>query len=201
MAIPATAPDKQHAPYVVPCPNPTMLNAAIALARQLLTTVNTRIQAAAPIVPEDPRLPTDLHQAYVAIFKVDPGNASLGQVQQIKENFRLLTQAIAGIQTFCVNDKHPMGSGAGQLGHDAFATPGVATKPVVYFLPAFFRGKNPPNQARTVIHELAHARLSIGHAGGEFLKFDGCSESPLRSFGDAIKNAYSYDAFVDCLGG
>jgi hypothetical protein len=35
----------------------------------------------------------------------------------------------------------------------------------------------------------------IGHQGGEFLAFGDVAPS-LRSFGDAIANAYCYDAFV-----
>ena len=46
--------------------------------------------------------------------------------------------------------------------------------------------------------KLAHARLGVTHKGGRFLQF-GCAETPVKTFDEAIDNAYVYDAFAYCL--
>lgn len=190
--------ESEHAQYVIPCPNPGVVAEAVRAARLMLTQTNQRIGNVVN-VPEDPRMHTPVHAAFVDVFKVDPGMGSTGQVREVRQNFGLLAQAAARMETRCVSQADPMCGQAGQLGHNAFAEVGASSNPIAYLCPSFFNAQ-PATRARALVHELAHARLAIGHAGGEFLAYDRCS-SPLRSFRDAIRNAYSYDVFADCLAG
>jgi hypothetical protein len=151
-------------------------------------------------VPEDPRVGVhSLRQALAAAFKVQPGNSSMSQLFEIRQNFQLLADAAAHARAACVSAQHPMCGSAGELGHSAFADVGTESAPTLYICPSFFH-ETAPDQARTIVHELAHARLAVGHRGGEIVSFGSCPDLPLRSFSDAIANAYAYDAFADCMG-
>jgi hypothetical protein len=188
--------------FAIPCPNPQMVEAAIRTAKQMLVQTMQRLQAGPANIPEDDRLWTRLHRSYMDVFKVQTGLQSAAQIQEIKGNFGYLAQAANSIKTLCVSDAHPfVSSQRGQLGHEAFAYPGNSSTPTIYFAPAFFR-LQARSQARDVVHELAHARLGVKHSGGEFLSFvtnDPCEASPLKTFDEAIDNAYVYDRFADCV--
>ncbi len=184
--------------FVISCSNQTVVDAAIRAARQMIEQTARRLQM--PVnVPEDPRVGNySLRRALTDVFKVQSGNTSIRQVFEIKNNFGLLAQAVTRAKALCVSAAHPMCGKSGQLGHTAFAEIGADSSPIVYLCPAFFRAA-PKEQARTIVHELAHARLGVGHRGGEVLDFDQCPDLSLRSFDDAINNAYAYDAFADCV--
>ncbi len=182
--------------FVIPCSNPNTIKTAIREAQRMLDQTQTRLRSALVSVPEDDRQWTALQKACVEIFKVQPGLQSMAQVTEIKLRFGFLAQAATRINPVCVTDAHPMAAHGNEMGHTAFASIGNDSAPTIYFLPAFFRSA-PPIQARTVVHELAHARVGAAH-GAEFLSFELCSGSPLKTFDEAINNAYSYDLFADC---
>jgi hypothetical protein len=187
--------------YLIPCSNRPVIDTAIRNANQMLAQTRQRLQAGPANIPEDTRLWTRLHQSYVDIFKVQTGLQSMAQIQQIKGNFEFLAQAVTRIKPLCVSDAHPFINSKGQMGHEAFAEVGTDSSPTIYFGSPFFRN-TPRYQARTVVHELAHGRLGVGHAGGEFLSFvtdDACEPTPLKTFEEAISNAYVYDRFADCV--
>jgi hypothetical protein len=186
--------------YLIPCPNRIVIDAAIRDATQMLARAKQRLQAGPPTIPEDTRLWTPLHQAYVDIFKVRPGVQSMAQIQNIKDNFGYLAQAATRITPLCVSDAHPfISTTQGKMGHEAFSEVGNDSSPTIYFGSPFFRCTR-RQQAKTVVHELAHGRLGVGHTGGEFLSFsdDACETTPLRTFDEAISNAYAYDRFAEC---
>ena len=187
-----------HSNFVIPCSDQPAVETAIRQARRMIEQTAQRLQA--PVnVPEDPRLGSySLRQALTDVFKVQPGNSSMGQVFEIKTNFGLLAQAVKRAKALCVSAAHPMCSQSGDLGHSAFAEAGADNTPTFYLCPAFFRA-TPRDQARTIVHELAHARLGVLHRGGQLVNFEPCPNLSLRSFDDAIDNAYAYDAFADCV--
>ena len=187
-----------HANFVISCTNQAAVITAMRVAKSMIEQTRQRLQAVVN-VPEDPRLGNPrLRQALIDVFKVTPGNSSIEQVHAIKTNFGLLAQAMARSRPLCVSGAHPMCGQSGQLGHSAFAEIGANSSPTFYLCPAFFHSSS-AEQARTVVHELAHARLGIGHRGGEIVSFERCPNLSLRSFDDAISNAYAYDAFADCV--
>jgi len=183
-----------HEQYVIPCPYPAVVTHATHKAQQLLAQSQGLLRQAHSI-PEDPRLQRRVHQLLMDVFKIEPGWRSPSQVFEVQERFNYLAQAAPKARVFCVSDKHPMNGDAGKLGHSAFAEIGTHSAPMVYLCPAFFLSST--HQASTIVHELAHGRLGVGHRGGEFLSF-GCTGSPLKSYEDAIENAYSYDLFAEC---
>jgi hypothetical protein len=185
--------------FVVPCQNKPAVDAAVRNAQRMLAETQKRLQQAPMTLPEDPRLWTPAHQPFADIFHVEPGMSSMAQIAQIKENFSLLAQAAAKMTAVCVSAAHPMCGKAGQMGHNAFAVVEANKAPTVYLCPSFFNSPAAA-QAKTLIHELAHARLAVEHAGGRYLQFEPCGKSPLNSFADAIKNAYCYDGFAECVG-
>ena len=187
-----------HSDFVIPCSNPAAVETAMRQAKRMIEQTAQRLRT--PVnVPDDPRVGNySLRRALTDVFKVQPGNTSMGQVFQIKENFGLLAQAVTRARALCVSAAHPMCGQSGQLGHSAFAEVGADNSPTFYLCPAFFR-EAAPDQARTIVHELAHARLGVLHRGGELLDFEQCPNLRLRSFDEAINNAYAYDAFADCV--
>lgn len=188
-----------HARYIVRCQDQSAVATAMRAAAQMIERTQHRLQAVN--VPEDPRVGVQsLRQALAGVFKVQPGNSSMGQLFEIRQNFQLLAQAAANARSACVSGQHPMCGKADELGHSAFAVVGTDNAPTLYICPSFFH-ESARDQARTIVHELAHARLAIGHRGGEIVAFGSCPDLPLRSFSDAIANAYAYDAFADCMGG
>ncbi len=184
---------EEHRAYVIPCPNPTAVANAMRTAQQMIARTQRRLQAVTN-VPEDPRTWTPEHQMLVNTFKIRPGTQSASQVFDIKGRFSYLAQAATRARAVCVSRAHPMCGKSGELGHAAFAEVGVDGAPTLYLCPAFFRN-GPAEQARTIVHELAHARLGVQHRGGVFVSFD--AESPLTVFEDAIENAYSYDLLAN----
>lgn len=184
-----------HKKYLISCPNPAAVANAIRHAQQMLAQAQRQLQ---PVigVPEDERLWTPVHRLLIDMFKVQPGLQSSTQVNEIKERFRRLAQGANNLKTFCVSDAHPMCRTV-TLGHSAFADLGMDRTPSAYLCPAFFR-LNSPAQARTIVHELAHACLAVEHKGGEFVSFEPCGSSPLKTYDEAINNAYTFDLFADC---
>ena len=160
-----------HSNFVVSCSNQHVVDTAMRRARQMIEQTSRRLQV--PVnVPEDPRVGNySLRRALTDVFKVQPGNTSMGQVFQIKENFKLLAQAVTRARALCVSAADPECGQSGQLGHSAFAYVGADNSPTFYLCPAFFRN-TPQDQARTIVHELAHARLGVLHRGGELLNFE-----------------------------
>jgi hypothetical protein len=188
-----------HANYVIPNPNPGAVTATMHAATLMIDRTLRRLTAMN--VPEDPRLGQySLRQALTRVFKVQPGNFSMGQVFEIRQNFQMLSQAARHATAVTVSAQHPMSGGSNELGHSAFAEIGTSNTPALYLCPKFFL-ESFADQTRTIVHELAHARLAVAHRGGQIVAFDACPDLPLRSFDDAIANAYAYDAFANCLGG
>ena len=183
--------------HTIACPNPTALKDSVDLAESLLKTVVGKLKAGLPKLSEDPRLHTPLQLAMIDLFKIEPGMRSLGQIQQIRVHFELLSKAAQSMHPpQCVSANHP-DCKSGEMHHDAFAVIDTKKKPTISLCPRFFhKSKTKQERALTIIHELAHARLGIAHKGGRFLLFDPRGDSPLKSFDDAIANAYSYDAFA-----
>jgi len=193
---PAPAPAAQPGQHVIPCPDPGAVSAAITLARNILGTALRRMDAGPSNISIDPRTHQQMQFFYTLFFKVEPGVRSAAQILEIKERFRALALAARAATTRCVSAAHP-DCRSGQMLHDGFADVGASQQPVVNLCPSFFTSPAEA-QARTIIHELAHARLGIEHAGGRFLQFE-CGATPLRSYDEAIANAYVFDLFAYCL--
>jgi hypothetical protein len=182
--------------HAISCSDQAAVRAATRQAGNMIS-ISLRQMASGPMnIPQDSRLYTPMHYFYTLFFKVEPGIRSMRQILEIKERFRFLRQSLSSARTRCVSDDHP-GCRSGQMLHNAFAEVGVTAPRLINLCPAFFRN-SPDVQARTIVHELAHARLAVGHRGGRFINF-GCSETPLSTFSEAIDNAYVYDNFAYCL--
>ncbi len=162
----------------------------------MLGAVVSQLDAGPSILPEDPRGYTPMHYFYQLFFHVEPGVASQSQILTIRDNFAHLQRALGSATTECVSADHP-DCHSGEMEHGAFAPIGMASQPRISLCPAFF-GQDLQRQAVTFVHELAHARLGVEHAGGRFLQFY-CGETPVRNFDEAIDNAYVYDLFAACL--
>jgi hypothetical protein len=183
--------------YVITCPNPRAVQDVVDLAKQLLAKVVEKLHHCAPQVhDDDPRLITSVHQAMIDIFKVEPGLPSLREVHQIRVNSEQLLQAVRSMKPpQCVAAGHP--DCGKEWHHVAFAVRGTDRTPTISLCPGFFSTTTTKDErALTIIHELAHARLNVGHRGGEFVSYDPEGSSTLNSFDDAIENAYSYENFA-----
>jgi len=195
-AAPAPAPGAPAGQHVIPCPDPNAVSAAITLARNILGAALRRMDAGPSNIGMDTRTYQPMHFFYTLFFKVEPGLRSASQILEIKERFRALALAVNAASTRCMSAAHP-DCRSGEMLHNAFAALGASQQPVVNLCPSFFTSPA-DSQARTIIHELAHARLGINHAGGRFLQFE-CGATPLRSYDEAIANAYVFDLFAYCL--
>jgi len=187
----------RHDDFVITCINQAVVDKAMAAARSMIVRTTQRLQAVIT-VPEDDRGRDPVRRALVDAFKVAPGLLSGTQVRAIKTNFELLAQAVKRARALCVSAADPECARSGEIGHCAYAHVGADGSPTCYLCPSFFH-ETPTHQARHIVHELAHARLGVGHRGGLFASFEHCPDLRLRSFDDAIFNAYAYDAFADCV--
>jgi len=187
----------EHAKYVISASSPFAVQQALESARQMIAETERRMSRGPHNIPEDPRLMTPMHQFYALFFKVEPGLASMGQIKDLKERFSMLGKAAVAATVLCVSAADPMSGKSTEMKHAGFAELGVDGAPTIYLCPSFFQ-TNGANQARTIVHELAHARLGAGHNGGIFLSFE-CGPTPVKSFKEAIDNAYVYDAFAYCV--
>jgi hypothetical protein len=192
----------EHQKYLIPSPNPGLVTQAMKRAGEMLVVTRRRLAhgAAGMIVSEDPRMRVPIHDACERFFKVEPGLRSIGQIQEIRENFEMIENAVKATTALCVSAQDP-DSKEGGFPRDGFAYVGADGRPTIYLCPSFFAPKPSlgdgaaDGRAGTIIHEIAHARLAIGHKGGEVLAFGGAAPS-VRNFTEAIGNAYCYDAFV-----
>lgn len=184
------------AQHIIACPDLVAVSAAMARARVVIASALAQMKAGPINVPEDERIRGPMHYFYMLFFHVQPGDRSIRQIFEVQSNFEILSQSLAQVTTRCVSSRHP-DCASGQMLHNAFADVGVARNPVINLCPSFFNG-SVDDQARTIIHELAHARLGIEHAGGRLLSFE-CGETRLAGFDEAIANAYVYDLFAHCL--
>jgi hypothetical protein len=81
----------------------------------------------------------------------------------------------------------------------AFVVPGNATD--IFICPSFFEAHmNPTSLGVTLVHEMAHSALRIGHQGGVLQHFD-CERAVGLDYDDAKLNAYPYGILADCLHG
>lgn len=183
------------ATHVIPCSDPAALRVAIRRAGTIISSAISQMASGPRSVPVDPRLYTPMHYFYTLFFKVEPGARSMRQILQINEGFRFIQQALSSVGTQCVSAYHPK-CRSGQMLHNAFADIGVTGR-LMNICPTFFNNST-DEQARTIIHELTHARLAVEHRGGRFMQF-GCYATPVNTFNEAIDNAYVYDIFAACL--
>jgi len=190
------SPADEDTSHVIECPDPEAVSTALDNARIVLEAVVDRLQNGPSNIPVDRRAYTPMHYFYTLFFHVEPGDRSMGQILQIKEAFRYLLEALSSVRTQCVSADNPHCQ-SGDFQHSAYAPIGPAAPRVLSMCPAFFNN-SPDEQARTIIHELAHNRLGVGHGGGRFVMF-GCQETPVSTFDEAIDNAYVYDGFAYCL--
>jgi Domain of unknown function (DUF4157)/Lysine-specific metallo-endopeptidase len=188
-------PRVQPATHVIPCSDPAALRVAIRRAGTIISSALSQMASGPRSVPVDYRLYTPMHYFYTLFFKVEPGARSSPQILQINEGFRFIQQALSSAGTQCVSAHHPK-CRSGQMLHNAFAEIGVTGR-LINICPTFFNNST-DEQARTIIHELAHARLAVEHRGGRFMQF-GCYATPVNTFNEAIDNAYVYDIFATCL--
>lgn len=181
---------------IVPCPDQDAIQRAKRYAGEIIATARRRMTDGPVRISEDDRNRGPMHWFYILFFHVEPGDLSVKQIHDIKENFNFLERALPTSTVRCATADHPDCSSGG-FSHLGFSTVGANSSPTISLCPGFFNADG-DTQARTIIHELAHARIAAEHAGGRFIQV-GCHETPLRSFSEAINNAYVYDNFAMCL--
>lgn len=71
----------------------------------------------------------------------------------------------------------------------------------IFHCPSFFDAdRSPTARGVTLVHEMAHSVLGIGHLGGKIQSYS-CDMTFGFRYAVARKNAYSYGILVDCLHG
>ncbi len=183
---------------VTACADRTGVMGAARGADRILSVVNGALRTAPMNIPQDPRLRTPIHSLYSSVFKVEAGVRGLRQIQTIKTHFRFMQGALASATLNCTSADDAMCGKRDEIGHAAYAAVGFDASTTIHLCPGFFR-ESRPRQARTLIHELAHARVGTEHKGGRFVHMDACSATPVKTSDEAINNAYVYDTFASCI--
>lgn len=167
----------------------------------------------------DPRNYSPEERAAAELFHRHFNSQRSGDALTVRENYDLIGSSLAALtdSSFRVVDPDQLPEEEREFlayvrGRDA----------TIYLAETFFESEEPvitsassrstvsvlprafpvETKARCMIHEVAHFRLGVGHAGGVFgLDVSNCANGfPLRDFDQADDNAYAYDLFAACLG-
>jgi hypothetical protein len=170
----------------------------------------------------DPRLaPPDVPRL-ATLFSTHFKSSNGMEVREVRDSFRVIKQFLDGLTpaSYRVVSDETADAEKGK-GGDTYAFV-MSGERILHLAKRFFGELAPPigqvrsarsvvstgdriltdaQKARILIHEAAHARLTLGHSGGVFsFETEACGAGhPVGNFQLASGNAYCFDLFAYCL--